>query len=151
MIMSASDLKSKVTGTVVVPGDDGYEASLRRWAANAERKAGVVVLPENTSDVAAAVTSRKTCIMTDGQLDFAKKAGMEVAISGGGHSASGASSSEGGLVIDLRQMRQGRVDTSTNRVAAQGGCLWIDVEQALAEHKLATGERNNGGLCGLMI
>ena len=55
MTMSVSELKSKVKGAVVVPGDDGYEASLRRWATNAERKAGVVVLPENTSDVAAAV------------------------------------------------------------------------------------------------
>ena len=76
---------------------------------------------------------------------------MEVAISGGGHSASGASSSEGGLVIDLKQMRKARVDTSTNRVVAQGGCLWIDVEQALAEHKLATGKQNNGDLRGLIM
>jgi len=89
--------------------------------------------------------------MADGQLDFAKKAGMEVAISGGGHSASGASSSEGGLVIDLKRMRKASVDTSTNRVVAQGGCLWIDVEQALAEHKLATGKTNNNDLAGADI
>jgi hypothetical protein len=55
MTFSVSELREKVSGGVLVPGDEGYEASLHRWAANAERKAGVVVLVENTSDVAAAV------------------------------------------------------------------------------------------------
>ena len=64
---------------------------------------------------------------------------MEVAISGGRHSASGASSSEGGLVIDLSKMRHVKVDTTTNRIIAQGGCLWADIDSAAAKYELATG------------
>lgn len=64
---------------------------------------------------------------------------MEIAIAGGKHSASGASSSEGGMVIDLSRMRKTRVDTEKNHIIAQGGALWLDVDQAGAEHKLATG------------
>ena len=76
---------------------------------------------------------------TDLELKFAKKAGLEVAVSGGKHSASGASSTEGGLLIDLSKMRKVKVDTKTNTIIAQGGCLWIDVDQAAADHGLATG------------
>ena len=65
---------------------------------------------------------------------------MEVAISGGRHSASGASSSEGGLVIDLSKMRNVKVDTTTNCIIAQGGCLWADIDSAAAKYELATGD-----------
>jgi len=64
---------------------------------------------------------------------------LEVAISGGRHSVSGASSSEGGLVIDLRQMRKVTVHTPTDCVVAQGGCTWEDVDTELAKYDLATG------------
>ena len=64
---------------------------------------------------------------------------MEVAVSGGRHSASGASSSEGGLVIDLREMRKVTVDTKTNRIIAQGGATWEDVDREAAKYDLATG------------
>ena len=73
------------------------------------------------------------------QLKFSKKANLEVAVRGGGHSASGASSTEGGLVIDLCKMRKVKVDTSKNIIIAQGGALWADVDTAAAEHGLATG------------
>jgi FAD/FMN-containing dehydrogenase len=64
---------------------------------------------------------------------------LEVAISGGRHSASGASSSEGGLVIDLSKMRKVKVDKTKNHIIAQGGCLWVDVDTAAAKYDLATG------------
>lgn len=65
--------------------------------------------------------------------------GMEVAVAGGKHSASGASSTEGGLVIDLSRMRTVKVDVEKRQIIAQGGCLWVDVDTAAAEHGLATG------------
>ena len=52
---------------------------------------------------------------------------------------SAASSSVGRLVIDLSKMRNVRVDTTTNRIIAQGGCLWADVDAAAAKYDLATG------------
>jgi len=64
---------------------------------------------------------------------------LEIAISGGKHSPSAASSSEGGLVIDLSEMRRVKVDTRKNYIIAQGGCLWADVDAAGAQYGLATG------------
>jgi FAD/FMN-containing dehydrogenase len=85
MAVDVSELRSLIAGTVLIPGDEGFEESLRRFASNTEKRAAVVALVTSSADVAAA-------------LSFAKKTELEVAVSGGRHSASGASSTEGGLV-----------------------------------------------------
>jgi FAD/FMN-containing dehydrogenase len=73
------------------------------------------------------------------------------AVCGGKHSSSGASSSAGGLVIDLGKMRAVTVDTNTNTVKAQGGCIWKDVDEAAADYGLAMvgGTVNHTGVGGL--
>ncbi|KAM0428136.1 hypothetical protein ACHAPT_007036 [Fusarium lateritium] len=73
-------------------------------------------------------------------------------VCGGGHSSSGASSSEG-MVIDLRKMRKVKVDTAAMTVEFEGGCLWKDVDTALEQHGLATvgGVVNHTGVGGLTL
>lgn len=74
-------------------------------------------------------------------------------VSGGKHSSSGASSSDGGLVIDLAKMRKVEVDVAAKTVKAQGGCIWEDVDEAAAEHDLAMvgGTVNHTGVGGLTL
>jgi hypothetical protein len=55
MTIDVSDLVSQIDGTVLTPGDAGYDESIARWASNAERKAAVVVLVTSSADVAEAV------------------------------------------------------------------------------------------------
>jgi len=81
---------------------------------------------------------RPFLIWPDKKLKFAKEAHLEIAVRGGGHSASGASSSDGGIVIDLSEMREVSVDTTNNLIIAQGGCVWADVDAAGAQHDLVT-------------
>ena len=57
MTIDVSDLASKIDGTVLTPGDTGYDESIKRWASNAERKAAVVVLVTSPADVATTVNS----------------------------------------------------------------------------------------------
>jgi FAD/FMN-containing dehydrogenase len=66
---------------------------------------------------------------------------------------SGASSTEGGLVIDLCKMRNVKIDASTNRIIAQGGCLWEDVDREAAKFDLVTvgGTVNDTGIGGLTL
>jgi len=52
------ELASKISGTVLVPGDEGYAAGIHRWATNAERNAAVVVQVTSASDVSAAFFMR---------------------------------------------------------------------------------------------
>ncbi|KAM0247699.1 hypothetical protein ACHAP5_003946 [Fusarium lateritium] len=73
-------------------------------------------------------------------------------VCGGGHSSSGASSTEG-IVVDLRKMRKVVVDTEALSVKYEGGCLWEDVDTALERHGLATvgGVVNHTGVGGLTL
>lgn len=74
-------------------------------------------------------------------------------VSGGRHSSSGASSTHGGLVIDLAKMRKVLVDVPTKTLRAQGGCIWEDVDNAAADHALAMvgGTVNHTGVGGLTL
>jgi FAD/FMN-containing dehydrogenase len=50
-------------------------------------------------------------------------------------------------------MRNVKIDTSTNRIIAQGGCLWEDVDREAAKFDLATvgGTVNDTGIGGLTL
>ncbi|KDQ12316.1 hypothetical protein BOTBODRAFT_146774, partial [Botryobasidium botryosum FD-172 SS1] len=79
---------------------------------------------------------------------------LDLAICGGGHSASGASSTEGGLVIDMGKKMNGvRVDTEKKVACVQGGALWGDVDAASMKHGLVAlgGVVNHTGVGGLTV
>ena len=67
--------------------------------------------------------------------------------------SSGASSTAGGLVIDLSLMREVSVNPSARTITAQGGCIWADVDEAAGVHGLATvgGTVNHTGVGGLTL
>lgn len=98
------------------------------------------MLAVSAADVSSAVT-------------FARTWSLDLAICGGGHATNGASSSDGGLVVDLSQMRAVTVDPSAMTIKAQGGCLWSDVDKAAGEHGLAAvgGTVNHTGIGGLTL
>lgn len=84
---------------------------------------------------------------------FCRAHNIEIAVSGGKHSSSGAASTDGGLVIDLSKMRQVTVNKEGNTVTAQGGAVWKDVDEAAGEHGLAAvgGTVNHTGVGGLTL
>ncbi|KAI0356536.1 FAD-binding domain-containing protein [Trametes cingulata] len=121
-----SDLLSTFKGDIVTPQDPGYDQAIARWAKNAARKAAIVTFPKDAEDVSKAIT-------------YAKQAGLTIAIKGGGHNPSGASSSEGGLVIDLsRYLNKVTVDPEKQLGYVGGGALWETVDKAAIQHGLAT-------------
>ncbi|KAH7262704.1 hypothetical protein BKA59DRAFT_37510 [Fusarium tricinctum] len=126
-------------GEVLLPGDAGYEEKLQRWSAASVKRAAIVVIPSNPQEVSSAIK-------------FAVSQNIAMAVCGGGHSSSGASSTEG-MVIDLRKMRKVVVDTEALSVEFEGGCLWEDVDTALERHGLATvgGVVNHTGVGGLTL
>ncbi|KAL1917252.1 uncharacterized protein VTP21DRAFT_4908 [Calcarisporiella thermophila] len=124
---------------VFVPGDDGYERSLERWSETAVRRAQMVVQCASAQDVSLT-------------LKFVTANKINMAVKGGGHSCSGGSSSSG-IVVDLTQLNQVKVDPERKLVYAGGGATWRDVDGALAKHKLATvgGTVNHTGIGGLTL
>jgi FAD/FMN-containing dehydrogenase len=75
-------------GELVLPGDDGYDQHREVWNALADRRPTVIARCTSAEDVAAAVR-------------HAREAGLEIAVKCGGHSMTGLSVPEGGLMIDL--------------------------------------------------
>lgn len=119
-------LKNTFKGDLVTPADPDYAKAISRWAANAERQAKVVAFVKDPADVALAIK-------------YATANELPIAIRGGGHSAAGASSSEGGLVIDLsRYLSSATVDAEKKLAYAGGGALWEAVDKAAIVHGLAT-------------
>ncbi|KAI0092983.1 FAD-binding domain-containing protein [Irpex rosettiformis] len=124
---------------LTVEDGQAYEDIIKRWADNATKRAQFVVLPRSAQDVSKAIL-------------FAINNGLELAIRGGGHSASGSSSSEG-LVIDLSKMRTVAVDAEKSLIRVDGGALWEDVDKEAAKYGLATvgGTVNHTGVGGLTV
>jgi FAD/FMN-containing dehydrogenase len=72
-------------------------------------------------------------------IKFARQENLPIAVKGGGHSISGASSSEGGLIIDLsRYINRVTVDPDRKVAMVGGGSIWETVDKAAIEHGLAT-------------
>jgi FAD/FMN-containing dehydrogenase len=124
--LSLSTFKQSFKGDIVTPEDEEYTEAIARWATNAERPARIVAFVEDTHDIALA-------------LKYAQTNGLQVAIRGGGHSPSGASSAKDGLVIDLsRYFDYAVVDPERRTARVGGGTLWATVEYEAIQHGLAT-------------
>ena len=55
MTVNYSALAAKLQGTVLVPGTEGYENTLKHWAANVNRNAAVIAQVVSAEDVSDAV------------------------------------------------------------------------------------------------
>ncbi|KAM0719356.1 hypothetical protein Q7P37_005261 [Cladosporium fusiforme] len=140
-IKALRELLSSTNAKVFSPADEGYAATIERWSKAAEKPAGVSIVPTTSEEVAIAVK-------------YAHEQNIDVAVRGGGHSTAGASSTNGGLLIDLRSgMDKVTVDTGKQQLNVQGGAIWGDVDAASWEHKLATvgGTVADTGVGGLTL
>jgi FAD/FMN-containing dehydrogenase len=128
-----------MAGEVLVPGQDGYdEAAATVFAAG---KPDLVVRPRDASGVAAA-------------LRYAVGAGLPVSVRSGGHSPAGHGTSDGGMVIDLRHLRQVRVlDRDARQVRVGAGATWGAAAATLQRAGLAltAGDTASVGVGGLTL
>ncbi|KAM6505372.1 hypothetical protein FSOLCH5_014592 [Fusarium solani] len=122
------------------PNDEGYKESVKRWSAAAERPAGVAVVPTDASQISTI-------------LRYAAANKIDLAVRGGGHSTSGSSSTDGGLLIDLRALGQVKVDAGNKSVKVGGGGNWGDVDAETVKYGFATvgGTISDTGVGGLTL
>lgn len=112
---------------LVTPAEEEvYAASVRRWSRAAEKPAGACLVPRSAEAISLV-------------LKYASEHDLEVVVKGGGHSTVGASSIDGGLLIDLNtHMRTTSVDAEEKIIKVGGGAIWGDVDAALEPHGFAT-------------
>lgn len=139
-IAQLRQLLSATNAFVCAPSDEGYAGAIERWSKAAEKHAGVAILPTTSEEVAIAVK-------------YASQQGIDLSVKGGGHSTSGASSTEGGLCINLGRMQNVEVDTEKQQLHIQGGALWKHSDAAAWKHGLATvgGTVADTGVGGLTL
>jgi FAD/FMN-containing dehydrogenase len=138
--MDLSELRGGLDGALLERDDSGYEEARAIFNSMVERRPAAIAQCESADDVAAA-------------LECARDSGLEVAIRSGGHSVTGASLSEGGLVIDMRRMNAVSVDPQARTATVAGGATWADFDRATQPHALiATGGRvSTTGVSGLTL
>ena len=135
-----SDLAGQVSGPVLRSGDDGYDAARTVHNGMIDRRPAVIVRCRQAGDVVAA-------------LAFARGAGLEVSVRGGGHNVAGRAVAEGGVMIDLAEMNAVSVDPERATATAGGGTLWAALNDAAHAHGLAVtgGAISTTGIAGYTL
>ena len=135
-----TELAAQVSGPVLGPEDAGYDAARAVHNGLIDRRPAVIVRCRKTSDVVAA-------------LALARREGLEVSIRGGGHNVAGRAVTDGGVMIDLAEMKRIDVDPDQRTATAEGGVLWAELNDAAAAHGLAVtgGAISTTGIAGYTL
>lgn len=136
----ADALRARVGGEVIAPGDPTYDEARRVYNGMIDRHPAAIVRCMGTADVAAAI-------------GLARREGLDLSVRGGGHSAPGFGTNDGGIVIDLSLLQQVDVDPEARLARAGGGCTWSVFNDATHKHGLATtgGIIGSTGIAGLTL
>jgi len=127
-------------GRILTSGDAGYDDARVLFNSMLTARPQVIAQCATAQDVPIA-------------LDYARVNNLSVAVRSGGHSVAGASTADGGLVIDLRGLNDVTVDAGKRTARVGGGALWGDVDRATQPYGLATtgGRVSTTGVAGLTL
>ena len=133
-------LASEIAGHVITPDGREYEEARSIFNRAFDRRPAVIVRCAGPSDVVRA-------------LDFAQAKNLPLAVRSGGHSRIGYGMCDGGVVIDLSQMKRVKVDPSKRVARAEAGALVRDLDEATQRFGLATtsGGCPTVGIAGLTL
>ena len=137
---SIEALAASLGGDVLLADSQDYDRTRRVWNAMFDKKPALIVRCKGASDVRHAV-------------DFAREHQLLTAVRAGGHSLSGKSTCDGGLVIDLQQMQGVRVDPEAKRAYLESGSLLrqLDLESAAFGLITTAGTVSHTGAAGLTL
>ncbi len=127
-------------GTLLHPGDDGYDESRKVFNRMIDREPAVIAQCSDANDVAAAV-------------NLARAEDLPLSVYGAGHGVTGAAVCDDGVCVDLRAMKGIDIDVEAATVRAECGLTWGELDAATQEHALAvTGGRvSTTGIGGLSL
>ena len=141
--MSALDIqsfRSTFNGQLFEPNDASYDEARRIWNASVDKRPGLIARCSGLADVIAAI-------------NFGRTNDLLTAVRGGGHNVGGRALCEGGIVVDLSQMRSVYVDTVNRAVRVQGGATLGDLDRETHVFGLAVpcGIVAKTGIAGLTL
>jgi FAD/FMN-containing dehydrogenase len=135
-----AELRGQMMGSVITPGDPGYDSARPIWNHVIDRHPALILRCSGVADVITGVR-------------FARSEGLPVAIRGGSHSVAGSSTCDGGVVLDLSGMTAVHVDQRSRQALAQGGATWRRFDRETQVHGLATpgGRVSSTGIGGFTL
>jgi len=138
--ISLSQLRTGLSGRVIGPEDAGYDAERAVLVGGYDLRPAAIVRVANAEDVARIVA-------------YARVTGTELAVRSGGHSGAAHGSTDGGIVIDLRDLKRIEIDSGSRTAWADAGLTAAEVAAATAEHGLAIGFGDTGsvGIGGITL
>ncbi len=133
-------LRATVRGEVIGPEDGDYDEARKVYNGMIDKRPAAVVRCTGTADAAAAIA-------------VARDEGLDLSVRGGGHSAPGFGTNDGGIVIDLSPLQSVVVDKDAKTARAGGGCTWKVFNEATHAYGLATtgGIIGSTGIAGLTL
>ena len=137
---SISELRALFNGRVIAPDDSGYDQARTVFYGGIDRRPAAIVRVMDAGDVSRIVS-------------LARETGIELAIRSGGHSSAGYGVTEGGIVLDLSNMKALQIDVERRTAWAETGLTAGEYTDAAAAHGLATGFGDTGsvGIGGLTL
>jgi FAD/FMN-containing dehydrogenase len=134
------DLAAQLRGQLLLAGDSGYDQARRILNPSFDKHPALIAQVTGVADVQAAV-------------NFARASNLLVAVKCGGHSHSGQSTCDRGMLIDLSTFRAARVDPERRRAWVAGGTLLGQVDHEALALGLVTplGTVSHTGVGGLTL
>ena len=138
--LSIPTLRNELSGRVIGPNDSGYDETRALFLAGFDDRPAVILRPVNAEDVARGIA-------------VARESGLPLAIRSGGHSGAGHGTTNGGIVIDVRDLKTLEVDAEKRTAWAGTGLSAAAYSKGVNDYGLATGFGDTGsvGIGGITL
>ena len=124
--ISIPQFRSVFKGRVITMDDVDYDESRSVFYGGIDRHPALIIRAADTTDVSTV-------------LSLARESGLKLAIRSGGHSIAGYGVSDGGIVLDLRDLQWLKIDTKGHTAWAESGLTAAEYTAAAGANGLATG------------
>src|SRR5918997_1661147 len=138
--VSIPELRAVLNGRVISPEDAAYDTVRAVFYGARSRRPALIVRVADATDVSHVVS-------------LARVRGLNLAVRSGGHSLAGHSTTDGGIVLDLRDMKNLEIDVEERTAWAETGLTAGEYTAATGAHGLATGFGDTGsvGIGGITL
>ena len=138
--LSIPQLRTMFNGQVIASGDSDYDQARTVFYGGIDRRPAVIIRVKGADEVARV-------------LALARETGLPLAVRSGGHSVAGHCVADGGIVLDLSEMRDLQIDVEGRTAWAEAGLTAGEYTTSAGAHGLATGFGDTGsvGIGGLTL
>jgi FAD/FMN-containing dehydrogenase len=123
---STSELLRDLKGRLITPDDADYDQMRTVYGGGFDSRPSLIARVADDTDVVRVIR-------------HAREAGLELAIMSGGHSFAGHSTTDGGILLDLRDMKALDIDTEQRTIWAETGVTSGDVTRRAEADGLVVG------------